>query len=243
MKLKRLFVWTLDGRSNRSKSLTIFWSGTLLVQLLAASYVVAEETTPLNPSVLRNIGFESTQSANLKKKFPVCDAFLKVTWIDRQKKIGYSSYEYFYDDTDARKIALALVDIDEYFPDFTYDLAGYKKDGRLEEIFSFIRRGKVYFADSTLSIVLAKKGPKHSDIKEDFLPIEDFSTLARDKLNVCIAYPNGKRMWIAEGKPKVDASAVEKCEPSRVGGFYFTTDGKDIFLNNVCKVTKPEKRP
>jgi hypothetical protein len=71
---------------------TILWC---LVQPLTSSYLVAAERATTNPSVISNMGFESNPSPRLKAKFPMCDAFLKVTWIDKKKNIGYSHYEYY----------------------------------------------------------------------------------------------------------------------------------------------------
>ena len=49
-----------------------------------------------NP-VAENIGFMKKPAKELTEKFPMCDAFLKVEWIDKEKKIGYSRYDLYKD--------------------------------------------------------------------------------------------------------------------------------------------------
>ncbi len=45
-----------------------------------------------NP-VPENIGFMKNPPKELTEKFPMCDAFLKVEWIDKKYNTGYCNYE------------------------------------------------------------------------------------------------------------------------------------------------------
>jgi hypothetical protein len=62
----------------------------------------ALETSPKEPgkatvtTVLTNIGFMKSPPKELKKRFPMCDAFFKVEWIE-EKRIGYSRYDLYRD--------------------------------------------------------------------------------------------------------------------------------------------------
>ena len=212
----------------------VFWS--VLPWLNFCSVLAAE---PGTGGVARdaNVGFLSAAArTKLCQRFPLCDAFLKVTWIDVGKKIGYSRYQYFYDDSNVTKTTLALVHVDASYPHLDYTLEDYKASGRLQEIFDFIRRGELYFAATTLSIRGENRG--FDNFEEDFELISDFESLAHHRLNVCVVYPDGKRAWIAEQKMELPASAVERCEASRGLGFFVTTEGQDLFLNNVCRLER-----
>jgi hypothetical protein len=58
---------------------------------LALPLCAAETAQP----PITNVGFMENPPKELKEKFPMCDAFLKVEWIDKEKKVGYSEYEFY----------------------------------------------------------------------------------------------------------------------------------------------------
>lgn len=156
-----------------------------------------------NP-VPENIGFMKNPPKELTEKFPMCDAFLKVEWIDTEKKIGYSRYDLYKDGNKEKEKAFALIHLDDSRPHFDYDLSvsdfeGVGKIGT-EEVFSIIKKGKVFFNTNYLSIVY-----DNNEKRLDFMTVGDTRdvynfTLADHKINVCIPYPDNQRMWIAEGK-------------------------------------------
>jgi hypothetical protein len=151
-----------------------------------------------------NIGFMKNPPKELKEKFPMCDAFLKVEWIDKEKKIGYSRYDVYRDGKKGKHKAFALIHIDESRPYYAYDLSvpefeGVGKIGT-KEVFLIIKKGKVFFNTNYLSI-LHDNDEKRLDFNTiaGTRDIHDL-TLADHKINVCIPYPDNQRMWIAEGK-------------------------------------------
>jgi hypothetical protein len=197
---------------------------------------------------ISNIGFIKNPPKELKEKFPMCDAFLKVEWIDKEKMIGYSHYDFYLGNRRSIKKAFALVHLDKNYPRFDYDLEQYQKAGRLDEIFAFIKRGEVYFADVSLSIQGENRGGEN--FQEDFTSIADDRgekgniTFTLSQINVCINYPDNHRMWITEGnlvEELIKSKAVNGCEPSMPSRTYFTTNGKNFFLNNQCKLIKLTK--
>jgi len=152
---------------------------------------------------LDNIGFMKNPPKELKEKFPMCDAFLKVEWIDKVKKIGYSRYDLYQDGKKEKQKAFALIHIDESHPHFDYDLSVFQGKGKIgtKKVFSIIRDGKVFFNTNYLSI---EYGNDEKRLDFDFTiadtrGVQNF-TLADCRRNVCIFYPDNQRVWIAEGK-------------------------------------------
>lgn len=152
-----------------------------------------------NPNI-SNIGFMENPPKELKEKFPMCDAFLKVEWIDKEKKIGYSNYEAIIKTKEGKfkgkKTVWALVDMEVRGID--YDVYQYKKQGRLEEVFDMVRNGKV-----TIGI------PMMINYKGESIALYGGKTVNYDALHpllsdhyqtVCVAYPDEQRAWIIEGK-------------------------------------------
>jgi len=147
--------------------------------------------------VLDNIGFMKNPPRELKERFPMCDAFLKVNWIDKQKKIGYSRYD-LYKNGKKNGQMTALVYLSRHYPHCDYDLYDYKRDGRLEDIFSFIKEGRIVGGESLLTI---RKGNR----KITFFPhTPEETTFSDNRQNVCVLYPDNQLVWI------VESSQVEK---------------------------------
>jgi hypothetical protein len=67
-------------------------------------------------------------SQKLKERFPMCDAFLKVKWIDKKKKIGYSRYDLHRNKGEWEN--LALIHLDANWPSFRYDIKDWQKKVR-----------------------------------------------------------------------------------------------------------------
>jgi hypothetical protein len=59
----------------------VAWIVLALLQFLTLPLCAAETTQP----AITNIGFMESPPKELKEKFPMCDAFLKVEWIDKEK--------------------------------------------------------------------------------------------------------------------------------------------------------------
>jgi len=169
--------------------------------LMASMPLAAEELNGDEASAeFTNIGFLNPSPDALKKRFPMCDAFLKVVWIDKQKKIGYTRYDLYHEGKkDGRW--LALVHLDPASPRADYYLDGYRKAGTLQEFFSAIKQGQTAFYRANLVIEVPQKDRtvvawELTTISEE-REVWDY-TLADNRKNVCVPYPGGQRMWIAE---------------------------------------------
>jgi len=130
-----------------------------------------------NP-VPENIGFMKNPPKELTEKFPMCDVFLKVEWIDNEKKIGYSNYEVII--KGKKKMMWALVILKGDVPSYWWDVYQYKRQGRLKEIFERLKKGK--------SVELHMRG------------LDEDDSLADHRCTVCVPYPDNKKVWIVEGK-------------------------------------------
>lgn len=151
-----------------------------------AVFVWAEE----RPSV-SNIGFMENPPKELKEKFPMCDAFLKVEWIDKEKKIGYSHYEAVIEEK--KKSVWALVNLGNLMPSYTLDVYQYKRGNKMNELFELVKNGKpgrVYDL-----FVIDHKGGRAAFYENLIDPL-----LSNNQQTVCIAYPDEQRAWIIEGK-------------------------------------------
>ena len=154
-------------------------------------------------SEFKNIGFVEKPPKELTDTFPMCDAFLKVDWIDKEKKIGYSRYDIYnrFGKKEERP-ALALIHLDQDRPRFDYDLDEYEAQGQLETVFSRIRMGQIFFKTTFLTI---RYGGESSVNDMDFRNVNGVRDIGgisfSDYRNtVCISYPDNERMWIAEGR-------------------------------------------
>lgn len=143
-----------------------------------------------NP-IPENIGFMKNPPKELTEKFPMCNAFLKVEWIDKKKKIGYSRYD-LYKDGKRDGQMVVLIYLNQYYPHFDYDLNEYKRSGQLDGIFSFIREGTIVEDEVLLTI---RQGNK----KMTFFPhTPEGATYSDNRQNVCIPYPDNQVAWIVE---------------------------------------------
>lgn len=147
------------------------------------------------PSAI-NRGFIEDPPQAWKERFPMCEAYLNVEWIDPDKKIGYSCYETWSEGKKKKIWALVSLDI----PGFNYDVYQYWRKGKLKDLFAAVKNGKV-FEDNALSIRSKMK-------RIDFYPIREL-VLSNFEKNVCIVYPDQKQAWIVEGK-KVGKAYNEK---------------------------------
>jgi len=109
-------------------------STALLLLAMAPTPVHADELKPgeAHPQ-LTNSGFLNPPPEALKKKFRMCDAFLRVEWLDKERRIGWSRYD-FYIDGRKRGQMTALVFLGRDFPAFDYDLYEYQRQGELQSL-------------------------------------------------------------------------------------------------------------
>jgi hypothetical protein len=181
------------------------WLSIALISFLAMGQPegIAQETQSKSatPSV-SNIGFIQDPPAALRARFPMCDAFLKVEWIDKEKMVGYSHYEAIVKNKKnkfkgEKKKVWALVNMKGPHR-IDYDVYQYKREGRLEELFQSVREGEVsigipmmiQIGDETIALYAGKV-------------VNDDAThplLSDHRQTVCVPYPDERRVWIIEGK-------------------------------------------
>ena len=171
-----------------------------------------------------NIGFMKNPPTALHERFPMCDAFLKVEWLNKTKKIGYSRYETILkgeaiQSRGKRMLVSALVNLED-IESISYDISFYRRQGRLNEIVNRVRHGNV---EGVLPMVISYKGEVLHVHPGILLSNNDFvqPLLSDHQQTVCVAYPNGKRAWIAEGK------SVER------------TYGEEQRINLTCATAAP----
>lgn len=172
---------------------------TLLLFLALASPQLLGSGLESKKSVsdITNIGFMKNPPKALKEKFPMCDAFLKVEWIDKAKKIGYTHYEAMLINDKGMldreiKTVWALVYLDDLWPSYTLDVYQYKRQGRMKELFDLVRNGEPVRVPNNFAI---KYKGKFTVFYDPLGPV-----LSDYRQTVCIAYPDGQRVWIIEGK-------------------------------------------
>jgi hypothetical protein len=314
-----------DESMNKYIKRSMWFAVALLgLQVMGSAELIAGEPESKNAALsIDNVGFMENPPKELKEKFPMCDVFLKVEWIDKDKNIGYSQYDFYKDGKKTGRVTSALVHLDEQYPAFDYNLERYRKNRKLKEIFALIKRGEVERGmgeggSETLMIADERKAGR---FVQEFDSIEaDWDihglSLAEHKMNVCIPYPDNQRMFFAEkkkvGKVYDESEIASKQaelkkwisnlpffkeytlmdvnfdgkedyyaegilysygdryyemkikEPGLKGGpntqlivpttektceflalsrgdYYFTTDGKSIFINNQCNLTELTK--
>ncbi|WP_144307377.1 hypothetical protein [Oceanidesulfovibrio marinus] len=176
--------------------------------LLCATPSSAAESDAINETPkIDNVGFMENPPKELVDRFPMCDAFLNVEWIDKEKKIGISHYSLYNEKGEKVVQSIdALIHLDPQFPRYDYSTTEYypgssidspkqpfnKKN--LHNLRSLIKNGKV---DRT-NIDLRIKGNSRG-IEFARLPYESYS-LANHQRNICVPYPGNHRMWLAENK-------------------------------------------
>ena len=168
----------------------------VFVMMVASTVSCADDIKPSSGNEqenISNIGFEENPPSVWVKRYPMCDKFLKVKWVDKDKKIGFSKYE-IYKNGIKNGHMQALIYLNKRYPRIEYDLYKHLKKDKFEDIFSFIKNGEIAGRDQNLIIKL-------NDKKLTFWPtMPANTTLADFRMNVCVPYPDGKLMWLAEGK-------------------------------------------
>ncbi|MDH4191304.1 MAG: hypothetical protein OEW21_14030 [Betaproteobacteria bacterium] len=180
----------------------------LCAVLLAPSVAGLAANPPGKGAVpgLGNAGFEKNPPAALKQKFAMCDAFLKVRWINETKQIGHSEFEAPLEDRNGKFLGRGNVSVlvmmkDDPAPEMRYEISHYKKHGRLEALFDALRNAELTGAWGGTGWNISHRGENfHIDFNagpEDasFAPV-----LSDYRQTVCVVYPDGRRAWISEGR-------------------------------------------
>lgn len=172
----------------------------LILWLAVSSRLYATESIP---SAVTNSGFIENPSKELKNRFPMCDAFLKVEWIDNARKIGYASYEVImkgkkakFDGERWKQSALVILSNP---PAFDIDVSKYMSPQRRDHLFAAIRNGEIARWPATTIKYKGETIQLHTSDVVD-LETQNYPLLSDNLLTVCIAYPDEQLAWIIEGK-------------------------------------------
>lgn len=172
---------------------------------MALSFLgLAHSAEPNAVEEIQNIGFMKNPPQELKAKFPMCDEFLDVQWLDKKYMVGYATYDAFVrkrkSDTPARKRVHAIVAIPFGVPRrYDYDAYQFVREGKLKDLFALIRSGQTMSAGFAFSI---GEGDNRIDLHPGGALSygESHPLLSDHRKTVCVIYPAGDRAWIIEGK-------------------------------------------
>jgi hypothetical protein len=189
------------------------WASCVLAMLLLAlpTSILADETAGENPApAVSNIGLEKNPPDSLKKKFPMCDAFLKVQWISKQKQIGYSEYETPLRgrkgrSAGRRKVSVLVLMQEPFGPEVRYDVSFYRENGQLEKLFEAVRNGKVEGSEGHELDLLVQGKDDSFTVNFDSVELDGYrysfaAEFSDYRQTVCVVYADGQRAWIVEGK-------------------------------------------
>lgn len=248
---------TLSDRK-RTKAITTIVSMLFAILLAQSPCIVSAENEDSSANEQHsnnpgddNIGFMKNPPKKLTERFPMCDAFLNVEWIDKGKMIGYATYEAIMKGKAAkhdgeRKRVWAMVDMK--VPGFDYDVYQHRRKGKLDEVFEMVRNGTV---NTRIPMMITYKGKTISLYPGKAVNDDSIHPLLSDHhQTVCIAYPDEQRVWIVEGKNAEHAFSKDQLEkvserskqhgtyisPERLGKFWvldINFDGiSDFVLQN-----------
>lgn len=172
------------------------------------STVFAASADAVTPGTT-NSGFIVEPPHEWKKRFPMCEAYLDVEWIDPGRNIGYSTYETWV--KGKKKTIWALVTLDVNPPRFDYDVYQYVRKGKLKDLFATVKNGRVFANYSPLSV---RSRSKAIDLYPIGRPV-----LSNFEKTACIVFPDQQRALIIEGK-KVGNAYTE----SRINEMYRTME-------------------
>ena len=179
----------------------------------APSNAAENEATNATPKI-DNVGFMKNPPKELVDRFPMCDAFLNVKWIDEDRAIGFSKYTLYGDDGSIIiNVIPAIVYLNPSLIRYDYigkvwnstmnDWAIEKSmtDPELHNYFADIKSSKVSLSGSTPSFD-GEALDLVSTYFEKFTKTKWPSSysLAKNSMSICIPYPGMDRVWIVEHK-------------------------------------------
>lgn len=165
---------------------------------------VARSAEPNAEKEIQNIGFMKNPPPELKAKFPMCEEFLDVQWLDTKYMVGYATYDAFVrkkpSEPAVRKRVHAIVAIPFGVPRrYDYDAYQFVRQGNLKDLFELIKSDQNVSAGFAFSI---GEGSTRIDLHPGGALSygESHPLLSDHQKTVCIVYPTGDRAWIIEGK-------------------------------------------
>lgn len=171
-------------------------------------------TAGIHPSAIandngsENIGFMKSHTVELTARFPMCEKFLDVKWLDKKYMVGYATYDVFVrkrpTDVAVRKRVHAIVAIPFGVPRrYDYDAYQFVRQGKLNELFDRIREGGSEGGSLSAGFAFSiGEGDTRIDLHPGgALSYGEMHPLLSDhQSTVCIAYPSGNKAWITEGR-------------------------------------------
>lgn len=150
---------------------------------------------------ISNLGFMENPPQELREKFSMCDAFLKVEWINKKERIGAVSYDLYKNDKKIKAAIHALVYISDTRQGIDCDLGEQRRNGRFRNIYGHIKKGRLTFDVDRSSCFVGIEYKENGVINVDELSYIDAegATLAEHRMNICLIYPDNLRAWIVEG--------------------------------------------
>lgn len=179
------------------------WQG-LVAALCLGIAGAAHSAAPDAEQEIQNVGFMKNAPPELKARFPMCEEFLDVQWLDKKYMVGYATYDAFVrkklNDPVVRKRVHAIVAIPFGVPRrYDYDAYQFVRQGKLKELFALIKSEQTLLAGLAFSI---GEGDTRVDLHSGgALSYGDSHPLLSDhRKTVCIVFPAGDKAWIIEGK-------------------------------------------
>lgn len=178
---------------------------------IAAEGGYAANATP----AIDNVGFIKNPPQELVERFPMCDAFLKVEWIDGKKRLGYSQYSIF-DENGGRILnqVNAIVHLNYWNTRYDYSarMLPHQNDHlegqyvwsieEFRELYPFFRNAKEVLLREFMpgfkykGRVIALSTV--SDYLERELKFDGPYSLGNHSMNICIQFPDIELVWIVE---------------------------------------------
>lgn len=177
-----------------------------------------------------NIGFIKSPSNELKKKFPMCDEFLDIKWVSREKGIGEVRHDIYKDGKQAGQMH-SLVYMNENHPYDRLELYSFEKNGELENLFKAIRNGEVTTEDKTPypNVIYGDYSAALTphNVHDDNGDLYSYSNFSKQ---VCAPFPKGDRMWIIESRSIETKNHSDKIKENirLIHGFF-----PEIKINNL----------
>ena len=147
-------------------------------------------------SDLSNIGFMKNPPKVLTERFPMCDAFLNVKWIDKKKRVGYAHYDaYVYNVhgklSDKKKKVWALVKLADDWTSYSLDAYPFMHQGKTKKLFDLVKKGNE----------LKNTGSYQIKYQGKISVFYELNTVLKGyQQTVCLLYPNEQRALIIESK-------------------------------------------
>jgi hypothetical protein len=186
------------------KNINTFKLATAILCLTVINSCICENAQNQSPNTydvkkkivkLPNLGFVKNPSEEIKKQFPMCDDFLNVEWLDKENGFGYVEHD-LYKDGKMIEPKKSIVYIHGNQVDHLFDLNRYEKYGQLEKVLETIKKGKKAYSNfATIPL------PEYNGFTVFLEHDEDpDGTYADNHQNVCIPYPDNKKIWLVEGR-------------------------------------------